>query len=254
MLSKEEIIKCQKIFFNIWPPKYYFFLNGWILAFTGGITGRSNSVLAVNYTGNNLEKDIEFVESAYTKYNLPVRFKLSDVSDPPELERKLLKRDYIYSEYSIITMGSDVQIPKSKFNEELNYEFTKKQTSEFTNFLAAFPSITTEDQQIMVEITQRIKIPKKRFILVRKEKTIIGSILIVLDPQGYMYIAELFIHPDYRRQRIGFSILTEAMKWGKNQGAIKYWLHVEKDNSKAIALYEKLGFQNWYSYRYLMKI
>ena len=109
MLSKEEIIKHQKMFFNIWPPKHYFFLNGWTLTFTGGITGRSNSVLAVNYTGTNLDEDIDFVESAYAQYELPVRFKLSDCFDPPELEEKLLKRNYIYSDYSIITMGSEIQ-------------------------------------------------------------------------------------------------------------------------------------------------
>jgi ribosomal protein S18 acetylase RimI-like enzyme len=253
MLSKEEIIKYQKMFFNIWPPKHYFFLNGWILAFTGGVTGRSNSVLAVNYSGNNLDKDIDFAESAYTKYNLPVRFKLSEYYDPPELEEKLLERDYVYSDYSIITMGSDVQEIRTKLSKELVYEATEEQTPEFSNFLQTFSSAYTEDQQIMVEITQRIIIPKKRFILAKEEKTIVGCILAILDQQGSMYIAELFIHPDYRRQKIGFSLLTEAIEWGRNQGMTHYWLHVEKENTPAIILYEKFGFQNWYSYRYLMK-
>lgn len=253
MISKEEINKYQKMFFNIWPPKHYFFLNGWILTFTGGVTGRSNSVLAVNYTGINLDEDIRFVESVYTKYNLPVRFKLSECTDPPELEEELLKRDYVYSDYSIRTMGSDIQEIKTPMNEELVYEFTDEDSSEFSYFLETFPLNYTEDQQIMAEITQRIIIPKKRFILARKEKNIVGSIMAVLDPQGCMYIAELFIHPEFRRQKIGYSLLTEAMQWGKNLGASKYWLHVENDNTKAIVLYKKLGFQIWYSYRYLVR-
>lgn len=252
MLSKEEIIRFQKMFFNIWPPKHYFFLNGWILTFTGGVTGRSNSVLAVDYTGINLDEDIKFVESAYTKYHLPVRFKLSECFDPPELEEKLLKRDYVYSDYSIKTMGSKMRKIDTTMTR-FDYEFAEEQTIEFSYFLETFSSNYTEDQQIMAEITQRIIIPKKRFVLVKKGETIFGSIMVVLDSQGYMYIAELFIHPDYRRQKIGYSLLTKAMEWGKNHGATIYWLHVEKDNKNAIALYEKLGFQNWYNYRYLMK-
>ncbi|UCG04573.1 MAG: GNAT family N-acetyltransferase [Candidatus Heimdallarchaeota archaeon] len=253
MLSKEEIIKYQKIFFNIWPPKHYFFLNGWILTFTGGNTGRSNSVLAVKYTGINLEKDIDFVESAYRKYNLPARFKLSSYFYPSELEEKLRNRGYMYSDYSINTMGLEIQELQTKLNEEIVYEVTEEQSSEFSEFLTTFSSNYTEDQNIMLEVTQRIKIPKKRFILAKKENSIVGSVMAILDPQGYLYIAELFIHPDHRRQKIGFSLLTEAIEWGRNHGATICWLHVEKENRKAIVLYEKLGFQYWYSYKYLMK-
>ena len=111
----------------------------------------------------------------------------------------------------------------------------------------------TEDQKIMLEITQRIRIPRKQFILAKKENTVVGSIMAILDPQGYLYLAELFVHPDFRRQKIGLSLVTEAMEWGRNRGATKCWLHVEKDNIKGITLYEELGFQNWYDYNYLMK-
>ena len=253
MLPKAEIIEYQLKFFNIWPPKYYFFMNGWILAFTGGVTGRSNSVSIVNYTGNDLDRDINLVESTYAKFHLPVRFKISDCLEPPELENELLKRGYIYSDYSIITMGSNDMSTNGKLNEELVYKFTNDQTPEFSHFLEAFSSNYTEDQRIMADITQRVIIPKKLFILAMIEKNIVGSVMAVLDPQGCMYIAELLVHPDYRRQQIGSSLLIKTILWGKNLGASSIWLHVEKDNTKALALYKKLDFQIWYSYRYLLK-
>jgi ribosomal protein S18 acetylase RimI-like enzyme len=253
MLSKIEIIKYQLKFFNIWPPKHVYFLNGWVLAFTGGVTGRSNSVLAVNYTGKNLNEDINFVESAYLRYNLPVRFKLSSCFNPPELEEELIERGYSYSNYSIKTMGSEIQDFETKLEDEIVFIISEEQTPDFSNFLTKFSSIYTEDQKIMLEITQRIRIPRKRFILAKKENTVVGSIMAILDPQGYLYVAELYVHPDFRRQKIGLSLVTEAIEWGRYRDATKCWLHVEKDNTKGIALYEKLGFQNWYSYNYLMK-
>ncbi|MFX1516674.1 MAG: GNAT family N-acetyltransferase [Promethearchaeota archaeon] len=253
MFSKPEIIKYQLKFFNIWPPKHYFFINGWILAFTGGVTGRSNSVLTVNYSGTDLAKDISLVESAYSKFHLPVRFKISDCLEPPELEDELLKRGYIYSDYSIISMGSNNISIKGKLNEELVYKFANDQTPEFSHFLETYSSNYTEDQQIMVDITQRLIIPKKLFILAMKEKKIVGSVMVVLDPQGSMYVAELFVHPEYRRQQIGFSLLKKAILLGKNSGATSIWLHVEKENTKALALYRKLGFRILYSYRYLLR-
>ncbi|MFX0208785.1 MAG: GNAT family N-acetyltransferase, partial [Candidatus Hodarchaeota archaeon] len=246
MLSKVEIIKYQKNFFNIWPPKHCYFLNGWILAFTGGKTGRSNSVLAVDYYGVNVDSDIEFVESVYEQQNLPVRFKLSECLNPPELEEKLLERNYIYSDYTIIAMGSENQKFPNQSNDKFHFKSSEVQTPEFMKFLDKFSTETTEDQQIMFEITQRIVIPKKCFISAKAGKIIVSSIMAILDPQGAMYIAELFVHPSYRRQKLGLSLLTKAMKWGRDLGATKYWLHVEKNNSSAITLYESLGFQIWY--------
>ncbi|MHA2225704.1 MAG: GNAT family N-acetyltransferase [Candidatus Hodarchaeales archaeon] len=252
-MPKEKIMRFQKLFLNIWPPRHYFFLNGWILTFTGGLTGRSNSVLTIDYTGENLEEDITTVETAYKIQNLPVRFKLADYFNPPELTDILLERGYRYSNYSLITVGCKVREIKAPTDDEFSYEFTEQRTSEFSDFLTKFSSSLTEDQHIMTEITRRIFIPKKCFILAKLGKIIIGSIMVVLDPQGYMYIAELFVHPDYRRRKIGTSLVVNAMEWGKSHNGSICWLHVERDNEKAVELYEKMGFQKWYGYRYMIK-
>lgn len=253
MIPKERIITLQKSFLNIWPPKQCFFLNGWILTFTGGLTGRSNSILAINYTGNNLDEDISIAETAYKRYNLPVRFKLADHFDPPELEGALLERGYTYSNYSLITMGCNNPVVKITQNQDFSYEFSENRSSEYTDFLAKYSSSLTEDQQIMTEVSQRIIIPKKCFILGKKGNTIVGSTMVILDPQGYLYIAELFVHPGFRRRKIGSSLVTKAIEWGMSLGCTCYWLHVERDNKEGIELYEKFGFQKWYNYNYLLK-
>jgi ribosomal protein S18 acetylase RimI-like enzyme len=255
MLPKERIITFQKLFLNIWPPKEIYFLNGWVITLTGGLTGRSNSILTFDYTGDDLDEDIEIVEAFYRNYNLPVRFKLADYFSPPDLEERLFERGYRNSNYSLITMGCNIQtvkLRKSK-NDEFSIEFTEQMSSEFSNFLTEYSSNLTEDQQIMAEVTKRIVIPKKRFILAKEGKNVVGTVMAVFDPQGNMYLAELFVHPDYRRRKIGLSLVTEAMEWGMSCGVTNYWLHVERDNKKAIELYENLEFQKWYSYKYLLK-
>ena len=83
MLKIEEIKKLQEILMNSWPAHHYYFLNGWIMRFTEGVTSRANSVFPLNYTGdpNNLERDIIFVEKAYQAYNLPAIFTIPDYFD-----------------------------------------------------------------------------------------------------------------------------------------------------------------------------
>ena len=62
--KKNKVRKLQEIFLNSWPAKDYFFLNGWILRFTEGVTWRSNTVIPLNYHGTKktLGEDIHKVE------------------------------------------------------------------------------------------------------------------------------------------------------------------------------------------------
>jgi GNAT superfamily N-acetyltransferase len=56
-------------------------------------------------------------------------------------------------------------------------------------------------------------------------------------------IANVAVHPDYRRKGIGRALTDTAMRHARERHALATWLHVRADNPGAIALYESLGFQ-----------
>ena len=70
MTSIKEVKRFQEFLMNAWPAEQYYFLNGWILRFTKGVTYRANSVIPINYTGNSafFENDIKMVENAYKSF------------------------------------------------------------------------------------------------------------------------------------------------------------------------------------------
>ena len=70
MTVLKEVKRFQEFLMNAWPAEQYYFLNGWILRFTKGVTYRANSVMPINYTGNStsIENDIEMVENAYKSF------------------------------------------------------------------------------------------------------------------------------------------------------------------------------------------
>lgn len=61
----------------------------------------------------------------------------------------------------------------------------------------------------------------------------------------------LYVAPDSRRQGLARSVLAALLDWGAEQGASTVWLHVETDNSPAIALYESIGLAVHHKSRYL---
>ena len=76
----------------------------------------------------------------------------------------------------------------------------------------------------------------------------------VLNSQGFLYIGDVLVHPQFRRQNIATSMLNKlVVDWGLSNKTKYVWLQVEKDNYKAQNLYQKLGMKIIYSYYYMKK-
>jgi ribosomal protein S18 acetylase RimI-like enzyme len=55
-------------------------------------------------------------------------------------------------------------------------------------------------------------------------------------------IANVAVHPDYRRRGIARMLVFQAMQQARERGAASIWLQVRDDNQGAIQLYRQLGF------------
>jgi len=56
-------------------------------------------------------------------------------------------------------------------------------------------------------------------------------------------IANVAVHPDFRRRGIGRALTVTAIRHASQRHASATWLHVREDNPGAISLYTSLGFQ-----------
>ena len=256
MKSKKEIKNYQEYLMNSWPAKHYYFLNGWVLRFTEGVTSRANSVFPIRYTGTQktLDNDMNLVEKAYRAHNLEPVYTIPEFHEPNNLKDKLLERGYHTFDHTI-TLGIRIEeIQRIDINDDFEYNFLDTRIEEISKFLAKFSERKESDQLIIQEINQRIIIPQKCYMLVKSKNVIIGTLRAVLVPQGYMYIGDVFVHPDYRRQRVATSMLIKLINESSVADRAKYiWLQVEKNNVKALNLYYKFGMRKLYDYFYMKR-
>jgi ribosomal protein S18 acetylase RimI-like enzyme len=73
---------------------------------------------------------------------------------------------------------------------------------------------------------------------------LIGNISIVPFTNRNFLLANIAVHPEYRRRGIGRALTLHAMQQVRDRGAKNIWLHVEEDNDGAIQLYRSLGFED----------
>lgn len=74
---------------------------------------------------------------------------------------------------------------------------------------------------------------------------VIGNISLIpfnLRGQRLYLIANVAVHPDFRRQGIARKLTVQAIEHARRRGAPSVWLHVREENDAAVALYDSLGF------------
>jgi len=89
---------------------------------------------------------------------------------------------------------------------------------------------------------QELTNPIARYLVAKIDNKIVGFVgtWIVLDES---HITNIAIHPNYRKQGIGSSLLEAFLKYCKSQGCIAYTLEVRNSNKAARTLYEKYNFK-----------
>lgn len=79
------------------------------------------------------------------------------------------------------------------------------------------------------------------FVVYEKNNTVMGYVIIDII-KNYAHLANIAVHPDYRRIRIGSILLDWCEQFGKKRGANALILEVREKNISAQRFYQKNGF------------
>lgn len=91
---------------------------------------------------------------------------------------------------------------------------------------------------------ERTNLPLAGFVW-EEDGRVVGNLTLIphYHPrQRYYLIANVAVHPDYRRTGIASSLTQQAIDVARQRGARAAWLQVRDDNPGAIRLYHSLGF------------
>jgi ribosomal-protein-alanine N-acetyltransferase len=83
--------------------------------------------------------------------------------------------------------------------------------------------------------------PASRCWVVELDNKIIAMIVswLILDE---LHVATIATHPEFRRQGIGKTLLTHALKSAREEGVVRSFLEVRASNQAAIEMYKSFGF------------
>ena len=89
-------------------------------------------------------------------------------------------------------------------------------------------------------------VPNSRFFLVatnEKDQIVGYAAVLVVAPGVEADVLTVAVLPEYARQGIATHFMNELEKWSLSKQALAMMLEVGVENTSAIALYQKLGYQ-----------
>jgi GNAT superfamily N-acetyltransferase len=93
-------------------------------------------------------------------------------------------------------------------------------------------------------VAERAPLPLSGYVWIEDDRLVGNLTLIPYNSLGkrYYLIANVAVHPDFRRMGIANSLTVEAIAHAKRRKAQAVWLHVREENQGAVDLYQTAGF------------
>lgn len=225
-----------------WPPLGMRLVDGWLIASGGRANRRLRSARTLDFTGKDVDKAIQAVETFMATQGVPSCFHIADRVAPSDLDAVLAARGY-----ALVTPTSVLLAPIPPTEPDPAVELLTRTTPAVMNALCderLSPDLRAERAAILA----RIRRPH-RLALAWREGEPAAAALCVRDGDLAGIFAMRTV-PRFRRRGLGRRVLSRLARWAAEEGAQRLYLQVEDDNPPAHALYRSLGFVRAYGYHY----
>ncbi len=255
-----QIADLERISMTMWNAAEELPYDGWILRFAGGYSGRANSVQTYGVSCLPLEEKVAYCEAIYAERQIPILFKLTDATHPPNLDHFLRECGYVLRNTTSIQLLDITDKPflidgafRALVGNAENGIFSAD-ISAWMDYAQQIKQFSAKDDASHRTILSYLKLPTAYGIVHDPTGKVVAVGICVYDPQAKLCgIFDIGVHPDYRRNGYGRIMTTSLIAWGKSQGATTVYLQVDLSNEKALPLYASLGFKEFYRYWYLHK-
>ena len=234
-----------------WPAEETEPLGEWLLRAAGGYSRRANSALALGDPGVPVAEALRRVEEWYAARGLPalvLTVPTEPVADQVGAEGWTAFSDDVLFQVSGVAAALralDEQAPDAAATAD---RVTIGDTVDESWWVADHdPPFTTHVRAVLTGPDEvalaRIEVDGQ--VVARGR----GALNVGSDVR--LGLSTLWTRPDLRGQGLGAGVLRALVEWAAESGATSAYLQVEAGNTRAVALYERLGFLTHHSYRYL---
>ncbi len=235
-----------------WPPEESEPLGEWLLRAAGGYSRRANSALALGDPGLPPAQALRRVEGWYAERGLPAL--VQTVPTEPVAEQVAAEGWTPFSD-DVLFQVSGVAAVLRTLEEHAPGAAEVADRVAFDDAVDGTWWVADHDPPFSSHVRAVLTGPAE-VALARLEAG--GEVVArgrgVLNAAGSdvrLGLSTLWTRPDLRGRGLGSGVLRALLEWAAEGGATSAYLQVEVGNTRAVELYERLGFLTHHTYRYL---
>jgi ribosomal protein S18 acetylase RimI-like enzyme len=192
---------------------------------------------------------LALVEDFYDRWGSQTRYQVCPATQPANLNAILAERGY-RSDALTAVQTAPLSTVLACTEPTPAYTVTVTDTFDevwFATYCQA-EQVDTQAAEARRTILQRIG-PRTGYALLRVDNRPAAIGLAVVE-QGWAGIFNMATQPEFRRQGAATAILHALTEWSQQHQATQMYLQVMEDNTPALALYARVGFETLYHYHY----
>ena len=251
---RETILLLEEIAANAVAAEVTQVVGGWLLrAWPGAPFRRPNSVLPIRGDRSEIDARIALVEDFYRRRGLPVRYQMSPVAAPPELDDVLAARGYEVEATTLVQTADAGAVAAATAGDDA-LEVTLVEAVD-ESWLAANAGAHGTDDGSRSRVASYGRLlgrlgPGGAAVVARAPDLGAAGAGFVVVERGWAGVFGMGTTPRARRRGVASAVLHALARQALTAGATRLYLQVEQGNEIARALYARAGFATAYRYHY----
>lgn len=257
-LSRESILLLEEVAANAVAATTVQLVDGWLLrAWPEAPFRRPNSVLPVRGDAHGVAARIAVVEEFYRRRELPVRYQIGPVVEPPALDEQLAARGYAIEASTTVQVASVAAVVDATARGRASDVRVLLADGEAVGapWLAQHRSAHGDDPaparriEAYARLLPRLGPRAAAAAVPSRDGAPLAAGFVVVE-RGWGGIFGMGTRPEARRRGIARTLLRALAEHAAALGAARLYLQVEDENAPALALYGAAGFDRAYGYHY----
>jgi GNAT superfamily N-acetyltransferase len=238
----------EEVSMNALPALQQVMLDGWVLRFGRGFTGRANSVYPLYPGFGSVDQKITTCERLYDYKSIPPLFKMTAAVEPEGLDQILEDRGYTaFNHTSVQTRElTTTQIPTVE--DDADVEWWDHAADPWLDTFFLLRETPGKHHPTLRSLLANVVVPA-HYVVIHKDGEKVACGMAVAQGE-HVGLFDLTTHVHHRRQGIGTRLVDVLMNWGAARGTRLAYLQVMLANENALSLYHRLGFVESYQYWY----
>jgi N-acetylglutamate synthase len=242
--APRDVLALEEVAALGWPAPETRWLGRWLLRAAEGWTGRGNSVLPLGDPGLPLDEALSEVAAWYGERGLPGRFTIPTPAREA-LDAALTERGWRpYNPTAVL--AADVAVTLGRLPAADPRVTVEPQPGADWLSLYHYRG-TTELPPVARRVLAGAREPG--FAVLRDGGRVLAIARGAVD-EGWLGVTAVEVDAAHRRQRLGTAVMRAILDWAAARGAVSAYLQVARENTGALALYDRLGFAWHHDYHY----